>query len=213
MHQACLRVLTVHLLLLAQTILLATEHWSATLSLRQVNPHVVVFFLECDRDAVRLDLDARRGRRNMIAQWLEQESHVLALEPSDLEIARVSLERALDCFLVVRTDTIQVLRQVDLDEARLVLVPTVVLYRHELHVREVKRLATRSLYLVLLLLLHNMFVHFSLHSSCPHSLVNLTRDDSNFTRENSLGVLTSGLIYHSFELRQILLEFFDTTHL
>lgn len=70
----------------------------------------------------------------MVAERLDQEAHVLIVKATDLKVDCVSLVRALDRFLVVLADALQVLKKIDLDEAWFVLVPCVILDRHELHV-------------------------------------------------------------------------------
>ena len=131
----------------------------------------------------------------MIGQWLQQKAIVLALEPTNFQVDRISLKLTLDCLLIVSTDALKTSQEVNFDQPWLVLVPTIVLYLNELHIAEVHGLSTRANNLGLFLLLGSCCLAFLLDSGSGLCLLNETFKATDFATECTSCVISGRLLF------------------
>ena len=126
----------------------------------------------------------------MVRQRLNEETIVLAVEVTNLEIDLVSQERALDRFFVMLANEFKSFQKVDFDQTWLVLVPSVVFDLSECHVAEVHRIAIRSRDLLLLLLLSIGCLSLLVDSGSCLSLLQESLYTLDFSIQYSLRVLS-----------------------
>ena len=145
----------------------------------------------------------------MVRQRLNEETIVLAVEVTNLEIDLVSQERALDRFFVMLANEFKSFQKVDFDQTWLVLVPSVVFDLSECHVAEVHRIAIRSSDLLLLLLLSIGCLSLLVDSCSSLSLLQESLNTLDFSIQYSLRVLSFSRGEKASELSQIALQIFN----
>ena len=147
----------------------------------QVDPNFLFFLLECDRHAIRLDLNAARSWVDMIGQWFQQKAPILALESSDLKIHCICFKLALDGLFIVGSDPLETLQEVHFDQSWFVLVPSVVFNLRELHVTEIYRLTAWTQDLGLLLFFRSRSLSLLLYQGSGFGLLQQAIYAANLT--------------------------------